>query len=93
MSIVLLLLLLGSIICWIMVLIQMFKNAGALHGIIGILCSLYAFIWGWMNAGKLGLRNLMLAWTLILILYIILAAIFGGFNYSYGVGGPSPVTP
>ena len=93
MSIVLLLLLLGSIICWILVLIQMFKNAGAVHGIIGILCSLYAFIWGWMNAGKLGLRNLMLAWTLILILYIILAAIFGGFNYSYGVGGPSPVTP
>ena len=93
MSIVLLLLLLGSIVCWIMVLIQMFKNAGAVHGIIGILCSLYAFIWGWMNAGKLGIRNLMLAWTLILILYIILSIVFGGFNYSYGVGGPSPVTP
>ena len=93
MSIVLLLLLLGSIVCWIMVLIQMFKNAGAVHGIIGILCSLYAFIWGWMNAGKLGIRNLMLAWTLILVLYIILAAFFGGFSYSYGVGGPSPVTP
>ena len=93
MSIVLLLLLLGSIVCWIMVLIQMFKNAGAVHGIIGILCSLYAFIWGWMNAGKLGIRNLMLAWTLILILYIILALVFGGFNYSYGVGGTTPVTP
>ncbi len=91
MSIVLLLLLLGSIVCWIMVLIRMFKDAGAVHGIIGILCSLYAFIWGWMNAGKLGIRNLMLAWTLILILYIILAAVFGGFNYSYGVG--DAVTP
>jgi len=91
MSIVLLLLLLGSIVCWIMVLIQMFKNAGAVHGIIGILCSLYAFIWGWMNAGKLGIRNLMLAWTLILILYIILAAVFGGF--SYGIGGMTPATP
>ena len=92
MSIVLLLLLLGSIICWIMVLIQMFKNAGALHGIIGILCSLYAFIWGWMNAGKLGIKNLMMAWTAILVLYIILSIAFGGFNYSYGVGGPA-VTP
>jgi hypothetical protein len=91
MSIVLLLLLLGSIVCWIMVLIRMFKDAGVVHGIIGILCSLYAFIWGWMNAGKLGLRNLMLAWTAILVLYIILAIAFGGFNYSYSVGGP--VTP
>lgn len=93
MSIVLLLLLLGSIICWIMVLIRMFKSAGALHGIIGILCSLYAFIWGWMNAGKEGLRNLMMAWTAILILYIILAAVFGGFSYSFGTGAPGDVTP
>lgn len=93
MSILLLLLLLGSIVCWIMVLIRMFKNAGPVHGIIGILCSLYAFIWGWMNSGKLGFRNLMLIWTLLLVLYIILAAIFGGFNYSYGIGGPTPVTP
>ena len=91
MSIVMLLLLLGSIICWIMVLIRMFKEAGALHGIIGILCSLYAFIWGWMNAGKYGLKNLMLAWTAILVLYIILAVAFGGFNYSFGT--PSAVAP
>lgn len=85
MSILLMLLVLGMIVCWIMVLIRMFKDAGAVHGIIGILCSLYAFIWGWMNSGKLGLRNIMLAWTVILVLYIILAAMFGGFNYSYGV--------
>ena len=93
MGILLMLLVLGMIVCWIMVLIRMFKDAGAVHGIIGILCSLYAFIWGWMNSGKLGLRNIMLAWTALLILYVILAAAFGGFNYSYGVGGPSPVTP
>ena len=93
MGILLMLLVLGMIVCWIMVLIRMFKEAGAVHGIIGILCSLYAFIWGWMNSGKYGIRNIMLAWTALLILYVILAAAFGGFNYSYGVGGPSPVTP
>ena len=93
MSIVLLLLLLGSVICWIMVLIQMFKNAGAVHGIIGILCSLYAFIWGWMNANKLGIKNLMIIWTLLLILYIILSAVFGA-SFSYNLGTPgAPVTP
>ncbi|MFL6256619.1 MAG: hypothetical protein ACJ74T_16560 [Pyrinomonadaceae bacterium] len=93
MGILLMLLVLGMIVCWIMVLIRMFKEAGPVHGIIGILCSLYAFIWGWMNSGKYGIRNIMLAWTALLILYVILAAVFGGFSYSYGVGGPTPVTP
>lgn len=92
MGLLLMLLVLGMIVCWIMVLIRMFKEAGAVHGIIGILCSLYAFIWGWMNSGKYGIRNIMLAWTALLILYIILAAVFGGFSYSYGVP-TTPVTP
>lgn len=93
MSILVLLVLLAAIVCQIMVVIKMFKNAGALHGILGLLCGLYALIWGWMNANKLGIRNLMLIWTVLLILYIILAAVFGGFNYSYGVGTPGGVTP
>lgn len=36
-------------------------------GIIGIFCALWAFIWGWMNAGKYGLKNVMLVWTLAMI--------------------------
>ena len=93
MSIVLVLLLLVCVVCWIMVLIRMFKDAGAVHGIIGILCSLYAFIWGWMNSGKLGIRNIMLGWTAALVLYFVLAFAFGGFNFNYGVGTPGGVTP
>jgi hypothetical protein len=31
-----------------------------LKGILGVFCGLYAFIWGWMNAGRLGLKNIML---------------------------------
>ena len=92
MGILALLVLLGLIVCWILVVIKMFQNAGALHGILGILCSLYAFIWGWMNAGKLNLRNIMLAWTVLIILYLILGFAGGGFNYSYGVN-PTGVTP
>jgi hypothetical protein len=92
MGILALLCLLGSIVCWIIVLIRMFKEAGVVHGIIGILCSLYAFIWGWMNAGKYGLRNIMLIWTVLIIAYIILGYLSGGFSYSYGVN-PGGVTP
>jgi len=85
MEIILLLLLvllgLGSLICWIMVLIKMFKEAGPLHGILGIICGLYAFIWGWMKATELNLKNVMLAWTGCflgsIIVQIISAAIVG----------------
>jgi hypothetical protein len=92
MGILALLVLLGLIVCWILVVVKMFQNAGALHGILGILCSLYAFIWGWLNAGKLNIRNIMLAWTVLIIIYLILGFAGGGFNYSYGVN-PTGVTP
>ena len=59
---------LASLICLIMVLIKMFKTQESpLMGIIGIFCTIWAFIWGWMNAGKLGLKNIMLLWTVSII--------------------------
>lgn len=68
--------LLGSIACWIMVLIKMFKTEKPLIGVLGILCSLWAFIWGWMNAGKQGLQKIMLIWTVC----IVLAGVGGGMS-------------
>jgi hypothetical protein len=62
----------GSLVCWIMVLIQMFKNAGVVHGILGIICGLYAFIWGWMNASAYNLKNIMLAWTGCIVVSVLL---------------------
>lgn len=61
----------GSLICWIMVLIRMFSTAGALHGILGIICPLYAFIWGWIKSGEQGLQKLMLGWTGCVALNIV----------------------
>ncbi|MDR3406756.1 MAG: hypothetical protein P4L99_29995 [Chthoniobacter sp.] len=63
---------LGSLVCFIMVLIKLFKDKGVLHGILGIICGLYTFIWGWINAGRLGIKNIMLAWTACIIVQIIL---------------------
>ncbi len=65
-----------SVVCWIIVLIRMFKES-ALKGILGLICGLYAFIWGWMNSGA-GLKNIMLLWTLAIVLGIVGGAI-GGF--------------
>lgn len=83
------LLTLGVLICWIIVLIKMFQTEGALKGILGLICWLYALIWGWMNATKLGIKNIMMIWTLLIILCIIVNVMSGGFSYSFG----TPMTP
>ena len=76
---------LGCLICFIIVLIKQFQNGGALHGIIGIItCSLWTLIWGWINAGKLNITNIMLIWTLLIVVTMILNFLSGGFHFSVG---------
>ena len=64
---------LGSLVCFVMVLIKQFQTAGPLHGIIGLVtCGIWTFIWGWMKAATLNLRNIMLIWTVLIVLGIVL---------------------
>lgn len=56
-----------SLVCWIKVLIALFKNAGVGLGILGIICAIFAFIWGWVKSGSLGLRSTMIVWTLCIV--------------------------
>jgi hypothetical protein len=57
----------------IIVAIKQFQNGGVVHGIIGIFtCGIWTFIWGWVNSGKLNIRNLMLIWTLVIIVCLVL---------------------
>lgn len=86
-------LLLGGIICYIIVLIKQFQDGGVVQGIIGLLCGLWTFIWGWMNAGRLNIRNIMMIWTGLWILGMILSALGGGFSYSIGDMSPTGNTP
>jgi hypothetical protein len=81
----------ASIICFIIVLIKLFQNEGALKGILGLICGLYTFIWGWMNASRLNIRNIMMIWTVLIILCIIINVMTGGFSYSWG--RPPVTTP
>jgi hypothetical protein len=73
----------GSIICFIIVLVKLFQTEGVVQGILGLICSLWTFIWGWMNAGKLGIKNLMLIWTVLILLGIVLGVAGGGFYAGY----------
>jgi len=78
MSILIMVVALADLVVAIMVLIKLFQNEGALKGILGLICGLYTFIWGWMNANRLGIKNLMIIWTLLIIVLIILQVAFGG---------------
>ncbi len=89
MGILALVVLVACIICQIIVAIKIFKNDGALKGILALICGLFGLIWGWMNATRLGIKNIMIIWTLLLIVYLILGAI-GGFNFNYSMGTPTP---
>lgn len=80
--------LVGCIICQIIVAIKIFQNDGALKGILALICGLFGLIWGWMNSSRLGIKNIMMIWTVLIIVYAICAAMGGGFSYS--VGTPTP---
>jgi hypothetical protein len=62
---------LASLVCFIMVLIKLFQARGPLHGILGIICSIYTFIWGWMNADRNRNREVMTAWTAAIVAGIV----------------------
>ncbi len=68
---------LGGLVCAIIVLTKLFPAEGALKGILGIICGLYTFIWGWMNADRFNLRKVMMIWTALIILAVIIGVAGG----------------
>ncbi len=54
---------LAAFVAALLVLVKLFQTKGVGHGILGLICGLYTFIWGWMNAKKLNLMNHMIVWT------------------------------
>lgn len=65
-----------SLVCWIMVLIRIFKENIGL-GILGIFCGIFAFIYGWVKVKQYNIKNVMVAWT-VALLVMILAQMMGG---------------
>ena len=75
---------LGSILAFVAglaVLIKLFQKEGLLKGVLGLICMLYTFIWGWQNFKneQLKLKNWMYIWTAVIVLgYIAQFALAGG---------------
>jgi hypothetical protein len=68
---------LGSAIAWIagiVVLVKLFQKEGILKGILGLICMIYTYIWGWMHLKdeSLQLKTWMYIWTGCIVLGIIL---------------------
>ena len=58
----------------IILLVKLFKNGGVGLGILGVFCAPFAYVWGWMKAGELKHKALMI-W--ITIMFLITGALFG----------------
>ncbi|MEZ0275964.1 MAG: hypothetical protein ACAH88_13745 [Roseimicrobium sp.] len=65
--------LIGTVL-YIILLVKLFKNGGVGLGILGLFCSPFTYIWGWMKSTELGLKKLMVWLTITLV---IAGALFG----------------
>ena len=72
----------GSLVCLILVLIQMFQHDETTMGIVCIvttfLCgigALITFIYGWTKSGEWGIQNIMLAWTGCIVVGLFLQVV------------------
>ena len=64
---------LANLFCLIFVLVKIYSEKGLLHALFGFFCcTLYPFIWGWLNATRLNINDVMLFWTLIIVFSFIL---------------------
>jgi hypothetical protein len=66
----------ANLICFILVLVKLFSEKGALWGIFGFLCGIYTFIWGWQNAERFAIQQTMLIWTIGFVVSIIVNVFF-----------------
>lgn len=66
----------------IILLIKQFQYGGVMHGIAGVFtCGLSTYLWGWIKSSELKIRNLMIVWTIIIVLYLILMIRAGGLRF------------
>jgi ABC-type dipeptide/oligopeptide/nickel transport system permease subunit len=61
---------------YLVVLARMFRNAGRLWGVLGII-PLVSYVWGWLNVRRQKLTNTMVLWSLGILLTVILFLVAG----------------
>jgi Flp pilus assembly protein protease CpaA len=71
----------ATLVFFVLVLIKMFQKAGVVQGILGLICGLWAFIWGWMNMKDEKFQNIpiMWGWTGSIVLSFVFSFLGGMF--------------
>jgi hypothetical protein len=72
-----------SLACLIFVLTKMYPKEGLVKTILGFICALYAFIWGWLHIKTeedANFKTAMYVWTGAIVLSIILSVIIQSLN-------------
>ena len=66
-----------AFVAGLVVLIKLFQKEGILKGILGLICMIYTYIWGWLNIKNesLNLKNWMYVWTAAIVVGTVLAYI------------------
>jgi len=77
MSIALVIINILCLIFFFVILVKLFKNEGALKGIIGFFCSIYTFIWGWMKHKQLGMTKIMTTWSILTVVGMVMVPVMG----------------
>ena len=72
----------------IFVVIKLFKREGTLKGILGLICMLYTFIWGWIHIKDENLYVWMYLWTATSIVLLIVV----GLTFSYAASAIQEAT-
>ena len=67
---------LASLGCMVYVAIKMYAEKGLLHALFGFFCcQIYPFIWGWIHASRLDIRDIMIFWSFIVVLSIVMQVV------------------
>ena len=58
----------------IVILFRLFQQEGFLKGVLGLICMLYTYIWGWQNINReeLKLKTWMYLWTGAIVVGLVL---------------------
>jgi hypothetical protein len=73
----------GILVCWILVIVQAFRNDDTSWGIFLIITSLFCgfgglltYIAGWLSANRWGTAGIMILWTILLFVWFFPIAFF-----------------
>jgi hypothetical protein len=72
-----------SLVCWIMTLIKIFKSNVGL-GILGIVCGIFAFIYGWVKTEEYKNKKVMIVWTAAILFSLLLNIVSAALGFGLG---------